>query len=111
MFCTKYMGNYRDLYIMRSAGGFPIIVIAFAASFITMIPGIRQVLLFLGKHSMNIFLIHTFIRHYFWSDFIYSFGHFGKCSGTAGNFSGSVHCAGMAEKKYNRLQPPDSEYL
>ena len=57
-------------------GIFPIIVIAFCSEFITVIPGIRQVLLFLGKHSMNIFLIHTFIRHYFWSDFIYSFGHF-----------------------------------
>ncbi|MEE0040395.1 MAG: acyltransferase [Blautia sp.] len=57
-------------------GIFPIIVVAFCAEFINVIPGIRQILLFLGKHSMNVFLVHTFIRHYFWKDFIYSFGHF-----------------------------------
>ena len=65
-----------DVYNEIRWGIFPILVIAFCIEFITVIPGIRQILLFLGKHSMNIFLIHTFIRHYFWSDFIYSFGHF-----------------------------------
>ena len=57
-------------------GVYPIVFMAFCCEFINVIPGVRQILLFLGKHSMNIFLIHTFIRHYFWSDFIYSFGHF-----------------------------------
>ena len=33
----------------------------------------RQILLFLGKHSMNIFLIHTFIRKY---SFVYVSGYF-----------------------------------
>ena len=28
---------------------------------------------YLGKHSMNIFMIHTFIFAYFYRDFIYSF--------------------------------------
>ena len=28
---------------------------------------------FLGKHSLNMFLMHTFIRHYWYHDFIYSF--------------------------------------
>ena len=28
---------------------------------------------FLGKHSMNIFFVHTLIRHYWYHDFIYSF--------------------------------------
>lgn len=41
-----------------------------------MIPGIHQVLLFLGKHSMNIFLVHTFIRQYFWKDYVYASGYF-----------------------------------
>jgi peptidoglycan/LPS O-acetylase OafA/YrhL len=34
---------------------------------------VTQVLQFLGKHSMNIFMIHTFIFYYFYSGFIYSF--------------------------------------
>lgn len=28
---------------------------------------------FLGEHSINIYLVHTFIYYYFFSDFIYSF--------------------------------------
>ena len=28
---------------------------------------------FIGKYSMNIFLIHTFIYYYWFSDFIYAF--------------------------------------
>lgn len=40
---------------------------------ISYIPIISQCLTFLGKHSMNIFLTHTFIYLYFHSDFIYSF--------------------------------------
>lgn len=32
-----------------------------------------RVLDFLGKHSMNIFLVHTFIFSYYFADFIYSF--------------------------------------
>ncbi len=37
------------------------------------IPVLRQVLLFVGKHATNIFLIHTFLYLYFHADFIYSF--------------------------------------
>ncbi len=34
---------------------------------------VQNVLGFLGKHLFNIFLFHTFIYHYYWSGFIYSF--------------------------------------
>jgi peptidoglycan/LPS O-acetylase OafA/YrhL len=37
------------------------------------IPYIRDIIKFLGKHSINIYLIHTFIYYYFFPDFIYSF--------------------------------------
>ena len=40
---------------------------------ISYIPVISHCLKFLGKHSMNIFLTHTFIYLYFHPDFIYSF--------------------------------------
>lgn len=42
--------------------------------FIAFIPVLNLCLEFLGKHSANIFLIHTFIYYYFYPDFIYSFG-------------------------------------
>lgn len=35
------------------------------------IPVLRNVLRFFGKHSMNIFLSHTFLRAYYLKDFIY----------------------------------------
>jgi membrane-bound acyltransferase YfiQ involved in biofilm formation len=37
------------------------------------IPYISTLFHFLGKHSMNIFMIHTFIFAYFFEEFIYSF--------------------------------------
>lgn len=51
----------------------PVIVILFTKKFIAPIKGIRTVLLFLGNHSMNIYLIHTFFRYVYLTDFIYSF--------------------------------------
>lgn len=68
---------YRRLPLMVYSeihwGLYPIVFMAFCCEFINVIPGIRQVLLFLGKHSMNIFLIHTFIRQ---SSFVYVSGYF-----------------------------------
>ena len=43
--------------------------------FISPIRGIREVFAFIGKHSMNIFLTHTFLYYYYAKDFIYSFGN------------------------------------
>lgn len=46
--------------------------------YLVKIPVLRGVLSFLGKHSMNVFLLHTFYRFYYLNDFIYSF----SCSET-----------------------------
>lgn len=40
------------------------------------IPIINKVLYFAGKHSMNMFLTHTLIKGYYFTDFIYSFKNF-----------------------------------
>ena len=40
------------------------------------IPGIKQSLAFLGKHSANVFMLHTFVRDVYMKQFIYSRGHF-----------------------------------
>lgn len=50
-----------------------LLVIAFIFEYINGIPGIKNILSLLGKHSMNIFLIHSFIRMAWYYDFIYSF--------------------------------------
>ena len=54
----------------------PVFVVYYCYEFVVGIPGLRQILCFLGKHSMNIFLLHTFIRQYLFREFIYSFKHF-----------------------------------
>ena len=54
-----------------------LIVICFAIEFISVIPVIKQVLHYIGKHSMNIFLIHNFIRVVWYYEFTYSFKYAG----------------------------------
>lgn len=54
----------------------PLIFILFCKRYVVRIPVIQQLLCFFGKHSLNIFLIHTFIRFNFFTDFIYSFRYF-----------------------------------
>lgn len=51
----------------------PLVVILFAYEFIVMIPVLKQVLEFLGKYSMTIFLTHNFFRVFWCPDFIYGF--------------------------------------
>ena len=57
-------------------GLIPVLVILFFTEFVVRIPGLRKVLVILGKHSMNMFLVHLFIRMLYFTDFTYSFGHF-----------------------------------
>ena len=61
--------SFRDLW----DGIVPFFYVLFCFEFLTDIPGISHTLCYLGKHSMNIFLIHTFIREYYYTYFIYSF--------------------------------------
>lgn len=47
--------------------------IIFSFCVLSKIPVIRKVFKFLGKYSMNIFLIHSFVRVRWFGDFVYSF--------------------------------------
>lgn len=71
---------YRKLPIKKfwefHYGLVPFVLILFCVEFIVPIPGLKQVLRFLGKHSYNIFLVHTFIRGYYLGDVTYSMKHF-----------------------------------
>lgn len=46
---------------------------ALTMGWINRVPGLSHILQYLGKHSMNIFLIHNFIRIVWYYDFTYSF--------------------------------------
>lgn len=52
-------------------GIFPIFVILFSCEFIACIPIVKRILKFLGKHSANIYLIHNFLRCYFFEHIYY----------------------------------------
>lgn len=58
-------------------GLIPILIILFAKEYVFSIPILGNILVFLGKHSANIWLIHTFIRYYYCESFIYGLGYWG----------------------------------
>lgn len=51
-------------------------LVLYCYEFILDLPVIRNILEFFGKHSMNIFYLHIFIRSLYAEQFIYSFRHF-----------------------------------
>lgn len=57
-------------------GIIPMFIILYLYEFFIDIPILKYILEFIGKHSMNIFLIHTFIRTTYMRDFTYSRGNF-----------------------------------
>ena len=71
-----YIHVERDVFWELQYGLFAFVVILLCIEFIVYLPGIRWLLMFLGKHSMNIFYLHTLVRLYYLRDFIYSFHHF-----------------------------------
>lgn len=54
----------------------PVIAIVFCKQYIIRIPLVDRILQFFGKHALNVFLIHTFIRATFFQNFTYSFKYF-----------------------------------
>ena len=54
----------------------PAYAVAYVSILLTGIPGVGAILVFLGRHSMNLFMFHTFFRDYFWKKYIYGF----KCA-------------------------------
>lgn len=49
----------------------------FGARLLSCVPGVSQVLRLLGKHSMNIYFVHTFFYMAIYQEFIYSFKYAG----------------------------------
>lgn len=52
---------------------FAIIIILFTTEMSTLSPIMRNMLQWIGVHSFNIFLFHTFIYYYYWKDITYFF--------------------------------------
>lgn len=72
----KTEGKYAN-YIFEIRDGFiPAYVIYYCYEFLADIPLLNSVLALVGKHSLNIFLFHTFIRYHWFHNYTYSFKHF-----------------------------------
>lgn len=71
-----YHGLPQPVFWEFHFGIYPTVFILFCVEFIIPIAFIKKILEFLGKHSMNVFLVHTFIRGYYLADFTYSWKHF-----------------------------------
>lgn len=67
-----YERRYMDYNVSYLRDGIiPMFVVIYCYTILAIIPGVRNVLWFLGKHSMNIFLSHTLLRGFFLKDFLY----------------------------------------
>ncbi|MCR4895382.1 MAG: acyltransferase [Lachnospiraceae bacterium] len=53
-----------------------LLLVLFAGGLLHRIPVLRQILQFLGKYSMDMYLIHTFFYLMVWQPFVYRFGYF-----------------------------------
>lgn len=54
-----------------------LVLVYFACQVLGSIPVLAKGLAFIGRHSMNIYLVHTFFYMSLWRDFIYSFRYAG----------------------------------
>lgn len=58
-------------------GPIAFIVILLAVDILGFIPGIREVFAFIGKHSMNMYFVHTFFYLILFRQFVYQFKYWG----------------------------------
>ena len=74
-----FMGFYQSLsprrYFEFRFAVFPFVLIVYFYEFFLDVPYLSNILEYFGKHSQNIFLIHTLFRAFYFHDFVYSFGY------------------------------------
>jgi len=73
MFWYSKWGRNHFEFVLN--GLIPVAVICWSYEFLIDLPVIREILQFMGKHSANVFYIHSFIRAKWLGNFVYSFGH------------------------------------
>ena len=57
-------------------GLYAVTVLVFCKMYIVRIPRLDKALIYFGKHSMNVFLIHSFVRYIYLKDVVYGQRHF-----------------------------------
>lgn len=71
LFRQNYMVQTYFLWIADAPAA--LLICWFGGEIISAVPGVREVFAFFGKHSMNMFFVHTFFYMAIYQQFIYSF--------------------------------------
>lgn len=73
--CVLIRQNYMiyEHYIHIIDAPIALFLVYFASAVLGAIPGIKQCFVFIGKHAMNIYLVHTFFYMALWQKYIYYF--------------------------------------
>ncbi|MCD7751855.1 MAG: acyltransferase [Lachnospiraceae bacterium] len=78
-FCILLRSNYvvSEYYLQIVDAFIALFIIWFAGVLLCMVPVLGSVLRFIGKYSMNIYLVHTFFYLILWQRYIYQFRYMG----------------------------------
>lgn len=79
IFCVLLRQNYvvYNYYVWLADAPISLFLIYFAGGVIGDVPVLRDVFAFIGKHSLNIYLVHTFFYMALWQKYIYHFRYAG----------------------------------
>ena len=77
--CVMIRQNYvvYEIYVWLADAPIALFLIYLGAALIGSVPVLGKIMVFIGKHSMNIFLVHTFFYMILWRKFIYYFKYAG----------------------------------
>ena len=77
--CVTIRQNYvvYETYVWLVDAPIAFFLVYLGAVLIGSVPVLGRIMMFIGKHSMNIFLIHSFFYMILWRDFIYQFKYAG----------------------------------
>ena len=77
--CVLIRQNYmvHEYYIHLADAPIALFLIYLAAALLGSLPVLGRALAFVGKHSMNIYLVHTFFYQMLWRQYIYQFKYAG----------------------------------
>lgn len=77
--CVLIRQNYfvQERFLHLADGGIAIFIAWFAIALPGSVPVVREILGFIGRYSMNIYMVHTFFYMILWRDYIYAFRYAG----------------------------------
>lgn len=77
--CVAVRQNFfvQERFLHLADGGIAVFLAWFALALPGSVPVVREILGFIGRYSMNIYMVHTFFYMILWRDYIYAFRYAG----------------------------------